>query len=286
VNIDGIDPGKWEQITNMSVFPQLDIIILTEHHLSATFRPAYIVESGWDILMVEGPPKQGHLSHIDRGGVAILWKNSANWEVKQEIVSNHTSHQSEHQCVTWTIRSKHFSHPIHMTGVYISPNGTGTEEFYHILEQQRKFSPLHTHVFTGDFNAHVAEEPETAPLSLPAGTVPPHLGDVARDDASRLLHPPAPAKMGTVTDHATSAQRGRLLLRILNNIGYIILNGRFEPSSHPNSLPLPPPYTLQRRQGRIASIIDYCLISVDQFQRAKSCNVISPQTITPFTYTS
>ena len=44
VNIDGIeysiDPGKWEQITNMSVFPQLDIIILTEYHLSATFRPA------------------------------------------------------------------------------------------------------------------------------------------------------------------------------------------------------------------------------------------------------
>ncbi len=55
VNIDGIDPGKWEQITNMSVFPQLDIIILTEHHLSAKFRPAYIVESGWDILMVAGP---------------------------------------------------------------------------------------------------------------------------------------------------------------------------------------------------------------------------------------
>ena len=143
-----------------------------------------------------------------------------------------------------------------MTGVYISPNGTGTEELYHILEQQRKFSPLHTHVFTGDFNAHVAEEPETAPLALPVGTVPPRLGDVARDDASRLLHPPAPANMGTVTDHASSAQRGRLLLRMLNNIGYIILNGRFEPSSHPNSPPLPTPYTLQRRQGRIASIIE------------------------------
>jgi hypothetical protein len=82
VNIDGIDPGKWEQITNMPVFPQLDIIILTEHHLSAKFRPAYIVESGWDILMVAGPPKQGHLRHIDRGGVAILWKTSANWESK------------------------------------------------------------------------------------------------------------------------------------------------------------------------------------------------------------
>ena len=74
VNIDGLDSGKWEQITKMPVFPQLDSIILTEHHLSAKFRPAYIVESWWDILLVAGPPKQGHLRHIDRGGVAILWK--------------------------------------------------------------------------------------------------------------------------------------------------------------------------------------------------------------------
>ena len=30
VNIDGLDTGKWEQITKMPVFPQLDSIILTE----------------------------------------------------------------------------------------------------------------------------------------------------------------------------------------------------------------------------------------------------------------
>jgi hypothetical protein len=189
VNIDGLDSGKWEQITKMPVFPQLDIIILTEHHLSAKFRPTYIVESGWDILMAE-PPKQGHLRHIDRGGVAILWKSSANWEVKQEIVSDHTSHQSAHQCDTWTIKSKQFSHPIHITGVYITPTGTGTEDFYHTLEQQNKFPPLHTHVFTGDFNAHVAEEQEEALLALPTGIVPPRKGDVARNDTSRLRHPP------------------------------------------------------------------------------------------------
>jgi hypothetical protein len=157
----------------------------------------------------------------------------------------------------------------------ISPNGTGTEDFYHTLdEQQNKFPPLHTHVFTGDFNAHVAEEQEEALLALPIGIVPPRKGDVARDDTSRLRHPPAPANMSTVTDHVSSAQRGRLLLRMLNNIGYIILNGRYEPSSHPNSPPSPPLYTLQREQGRIATIIDYCLASTDQFQRVKSCNVI------------
>jgi hypothetical protein len=46
-------------------------------------------------------------------------------------------------------------------------------------------------------------------------------------------------------------------LNSLNNISYIILNGRFEPSSHPSSPPVPPPYTCQREQGRTATIIDY-----------------------------
>jgi hypothetical protein len=129
---------------------------------------------------------------------------------------------------------------------------------------------------------------------LPTGIVPPRKGDIARDDTSRLRQPPAPANMSTVTDHASSAQRGRLLLRRLNNIGYIILNGRFESNSRPNSPRCPPPYTLQREQGRIATIIDYCLASIDQFQRFKSCNTMpsqststtSLQTTTPFIYTS
>jgi hypothetical protein len=145
------------------------------------------------------------------------------------------------------IKSKQFCHPIHITGVYISSNGTGTEDFYHTLEQQNKFPPLHTHLFTGDFNAHVAEEQDEALLALPTGILPPRTGDVASDDTSRLRHPPAPANISTVTDHASSAQRGRLLLRMLNNIGYIILNGRFEPNSHPNSPPLSTPYTLHRQ---------------------------------------
>ena len=59
VNIDELDSGKWEQITKMPAFPQLDIIILTEHHLSAKFRPDYIVESGWDILMVVDHQNKG-----------------------------------------------------------------------------------------------------------------------------------------------------------------------------------------------------------------------------------
>jgi hypothetical protein len=51
----------------MSVFPQLYIIILTEHHLSATFRPAYIVESGWDILVRKR--NQSHPLARDDGAV-------------------------------------------------------------------------------------------------------------------------------------------------------------------------------------------------------------------------
>ena len=132
VNIDGLDSGKWEQITKMPVFPQLDSIILTEHHLSAKFRPAYIVESGWDILMVAGPPKQGHLRHIDRGGVAILWKTSANWEVKQEIVSDHASHQSVHSPV------RHVDNPVQTLPI---PNTHYRSIYQPQRDRHRRFLP-------------------------------------------------------------------------------------------------------------------------------------------------
>ena len=100
----------------------------------------------------------------------------------------HTSHQSAHQCATWTIKSKELLHPIHIPGVYVNPNGKGDEDFYQTLEQQSKSPPTHTHAFTGDFNAHVAEELEEALSTLPAGTVPQRKGDITLDATSRLCH--------------------------------------------------------------------------------------------------
>ena len=54
LNIRGITPAKWVSIQELPVFSSLDYIILTEHHLSAEFRPEEIVKSGWDCHAVSG----------------------------------------------------------------------------------------------------------------------------------------------------------------------------------------------------------------------------------------
>jgi len=48
LNIRGMTPGKWDSIQDLDIFPSLDFIILTEHQLSAQFRPDEIIRSGWD----------------------------------------------------------------------------------------------------------------------------------------------------------------------------------------------------------------------------------------------
>jgi len=260
----------------MPVYPLLDIIILTEHHLSAEYRPEELILEGWEMHMVSGPPMKGHLRHRDRGGIAILWRKALNWKVKQEVACEYKTQQSAHQCATWTITSKRFLHPLHITGVYVSPRGKETEEFFQTIEQQCKFPPQHIHVFTGDFNAHVAGEQEGVLSTVPPGMVPARIGDVAtkrQGKKDHLLHPPSSTTMGTITGRASSSQRGRLLLRLLSNTGHLLLNGRFETADIPST-----PYTFQR-MGRKpeATINDYCTTSLHHLQRVKSCKVIRRQ---------
>jgi len=47
-------PAKWVAIQELPVFSTLDYIILTEHQLSAEFRPEEIIKSGWDFHAVSG----------------------------------------------------------------------------------------------------------------------------------------------------------------------------------------------------------------------------------------
>ena len=53
-NIRGMTPGKWDSIQDLDIFPSLDFNILTEHQLSAQFRPDEIIQSGWDFVAVSG----------------------------------------------------------------------------------------------------------------------------------------------------------------------------------------------------------------------------------------
>jgi len=54
LKIRGMTPAKRLSILGLSVFPSLDYIILTEHQMSAEFRPDKIIKSGWDFHAVSG----------------------------------------------------------------------------------------------------------------------------------------------------------------------------------------------------------------------------------------
>ena len=59
ININGFSEEKWKYILIQSV----SVIILTEHHLSATFRPEELIDSGWNIRAVAGVPKRRSKQH-------------------------------------------------------------------------------------------------------------------------------------------------------------------------------------------------------------------------------
>jgi len=67
LNIRGITLPKWVAIQKLPVVSSLDYIILTEHQLSAEFRPDEIVKSGWDFHAVSGTvttlPQRGYRGH-------------------------------------------------------------------------------------------------------------------------------------------------------------------------------------------------------------------------------
>jgi len=73
-------PEKWEPIQDLCIFPSLDFISLTEHELSAQFRPDEIIRSGWDFHGVSGAvtnlPRKAHRGQGHRGGLTLLTTGS------------------------------------------------------------------------------------------------------------------------------------------------------------------------------------------------------------------
>jgi len=91
LNIRGMTLAKWLSIQSLPVFPSLDYIILTEHQLSAKFRPDEIIQSGWDFLALFGTvttlPQRGHRGQRYRGGLALLTRNSMRFSITMHSVS-------------------------------------------------------------------------------------------------------------------------------------------------------------------------------------------------------
>jgi len=243
ININGF----WKCILSLPVIKSVSVIILTEHHLSATFRPKEVIDSGWNIRAVAGVPKRRSKQHHHRGGVAILCHNTANLKIEQHHITD-GANGSSHQAVSWTIRSPLIASPIHITGVFVSPSEGEVEEFFHTLTQQDHYSDREIHVYADDFNAHVSEELKHHITLQERSTIPPRVGDCHR------RHMPPPLDAAAIANtRISSPQRGRLRLRMLSTRSFLILNRRLEAVDDPI------PYTLQRQDE--ATINDYNLVA-------------------------
>jgi len=64
-------PEKWDSIQDLYILPSLHFTILTEHQLSAQFRPDEIIRSGWNFHAVSGVvmnlPRKGYRGQRHRG---------------------------------------------------------------------------------------------------------------------------------------------------------------------------------------------------------------------------
>jgi len=93
LNIRGMTPGpeKWDSIQDLDIFPILEIIILTEHQLSAEFRRDENIRSRWDFHTASGAitnlPRNEYRGQRHRGGLALLTRNSKYFSVKMTSLS-------------------------------------------------------------------------------------------------------------------------------------------------------------------------------------------------------
>ena len=263
INVNGWSKVKWNSIKRSLGFDNLDVIVLTEHHLSGTYCPAEIVKDGWDCSFVAGPLLQNHGNRF-QGGVAILTKNSSNLTLQKRAVIDYTS-GFRHQAATWTLTGPSLSSSLHITAVYACPSGGQVAEFFDTLKQQCIFPSHELHLFTGDFNSYcgVAVEDHLDPAD--DTDYPSRTGD------ARPTHQPSPADAPpSASDHLSGMQRGRLL-RMLNELELLIANGRFQTPSCPD-----PPYTCYSAAIAGFSIVDYVLVPKTLFHYITSCRILPP----------
>jgi len=281
----------------LPVFSSLPYIILTEHQLSAEFRPDEIIKCGLDFHTISGTvttlPQRGYRGQRYRGGLALLTRNSMRFSTTLHSLSgavntilgdNCTSLNSEsrgnvhgsatssslHQTVTWSLLSPFYNDTIHLTGVYIFfPNEGNFEEFFDTLTAHSNHPSHKPHIYTGDFNAYTAEEIESHITPLDPHTLFRRMGDTSP------AHSPA-SPLTTATARAAD-YRGRLLLNMLNSIEFIITNCRFPPPP-PNHRP----YTFFRKPNTY-SILDYYLIAKRHAPLIGTCQVL--QNVLPVSVT-
>ena len=108
-----MSPAKWIAIQELPVFPTLDYIILTEHQLSAEFRPDEIIKSGWDFHAVSGTvttfPQRGYRGQHYRGGLALLTRNSMRFSITIHSLSGAVNTILGDNCTSLNSRGSAYS---------------------------------------------------------------------------------------------------------------------------------------------------------------------------------
>ena len=261
-NICTLSKAKWQALLRVQTHPPPDAIVLTELNIDFTHTPDYVEETGWKMYLLPGPNKKG--KHTDKctGGVALFIR-TGDFKVETEVLMSNESHQ----IVTWTLTKSNrgFIPQISITGAYFAPRPSfpvadTIKAMDKIKENFRlptpptpdsSFSDVY-HIIVGDFNAHTGEAVEDHLTQVEKTYIPTRKGDP--------LHPPR------FTIDETSAttepqQRGYLLMKLINDLQLLILNGRFE------QIKDPPPLTTN------ATIIGYIMSPKQTFGEVVSCRV-------------
>ena len=145
-----------------------------------------------------------------------------------------------HQLVTWALSNsdRGFMPMVYISGVYLAPRAKipkgRTVKALKLLRNNfvlpkapnafTAFSSVY-HIITGDFNAYTEEVQETHVSQEQHGNIPRRIGDAKHLPRDSIV------ESGATTE---PEQRGHLLLRLVNDLKLLIVNGRFElPGSPP-----------------------------------------------------
>ena len=261
-NICGFTKEKFEALMEYTRPAPPDAIVLVETNLSFTYTPDYVEEAGWKIYTTCGPSKSGSRADASTGGVSLLVRTGS-VKVKTEILMKNESHQ----LVTWALsNSDRGVRPlVYISGVYLAPRAkipiSRTVKALKLLQNSfvlprapdsSSASSSVYHIITGDFNAYTGEVQETCAHHGLHGSIPRRIGDVKHLPRDSIM------ESGATTE---PEQRGHLLLRLVNDLKLLIVNGRFEP---PDS---PPPLTTK------TTIVDYFILHSEVLAEVRGCRI-------------
>jgi hypothetical protein len=228
-NICGFNKKKFTALIDYTRQVPPDAMVLTETNLSFTYTPDYVEETGWKIYTVCGPSKSGRLTDTNTGGVSLLVRTGS-----VKVTTDILMRNENHQLVTWALSNsdRGFTPMVYISGAYLAPRDTiplsRTVEALKLLQDNFVFPTAPNsstaysaayHIITGDFNAYTGVVQELHVSQDRYRGIPRRIGDDKHQPHANITETGATTR---------PEQRGHLLLRLVNDLKLLIVNGRFE----------------------------------------------------------